>query len=83
MPNRLANVNDTLLSTYIGQNAITWGKNYDVTGAVKDIWNGKCMLFPDGGFFKRENERFVLPHAIGCQPPTNNYEYDLILQGIV
>ena len=65
-------MNDTLLGIHIGKDAITWGD-----------WNEKCMIFPNGGFFKRENEKFVLPHAIGCQSPAFNSAYDLILKGSV
>ena len=82
MPNRLANINDTLLGIYIGKDAITWGDNYNSAGTLDvGLWDEECMLFPDGAFFKRENERFVLPHAIGCQSPTNYLDYRSILQG--
>ena len=81
------NVNDTFHYVLIGEESITWG---DITfelerysGEIKERLGRKCFIFPEYGLFKRPNERFVLPHAIGCQSPTDNDDYISILQGCV
>ena len=75
-----------ILYVRIGQESITWGDNkFDLerSGEIKERWGTKCLIVPEHGFFKRPNERFVLPHAIGCQSPTQNQDYISILQGCV
>ena len=88
MLNRLANVNDTLLDVKIGKDSITWDNEFADTSDTKHdgylsyTSDGmKCILFPENGFFKRSNEATVLPHAIGCQTPTDNSHYKVKLQG--
>ena len=85
MLNRLANVNDTLLDVKIGKDSITWDNESADTfrkGYLSYTSDGmKCILFPENGFFKRSNEATVLPHAIGCQTPTDNSHYKVKLQG--
>ena len=39
------------------------------------------MDIPGSGYFRRANEQAVLPHAIGCQAPTDLSEYITILKG--
>ena len=73
VPNRLVNFNETLLDIKIGKQSVTWGHDH--------IDKETCLKFPEYGFFKRQSERSVLPHAIGCQPPSHNDAYMLVLQG--
>ena len=82
MLNRLANVNDTVIGVRIGRESITSGSEHQLyqTGKMGNDENGECLAFPLNGYFKRENERFVLPHAIGCQSPVLNLEYALVLK---
>ena len=59
----------------IEKDSITWGYN---------VWERfpVCKRFPEKGFFRRESELRVLPHAIGCQSPMSVKEYQLILKGL-
>ena len=71
----MANVNETLLGVRIGKDSMTWGDlirpNYDPT----------CLPISEYGFHKRQNEPFVLPYAVGFQPPTLNHKYSSVLKG--
>ena len=79
----MVNVNETLLGVNIGEESITWGRYlYKSLGRYLYGERGDCLPFHEYGFHKRQNERFVLPYAVGCQPPTLNHNYELILQGI-
>ena len=69
----MASVGDTLLGLNIGEDSVTWGGEKTVT--VRQSGMNFCLNFPKNGFFKGPNEQSVLPHAIGCQPPTPVYEY--------
>ena len=75
MPNRLVRLNETLLHVKIGPDSITWGG--------LDLDKETCLTFPEYGFFKRKNERWVLPYAVGCQSPTDNWNYTSVLQGLL
>ena len=66
-------LNETLLGVKVGPDSITWG-GYDFDQET-------CLEFPKYGYFKRKNERWVLPYAIGCQTPTENWNYAAVLQG--
>ena len=57
----------------IGENSITWGDD------VRDSYT--CLMFPENGYYRRENEQSKLPHAIGCQSPMTVSDYQSILQG--
>ena len=75
-----------LLYVQIGKKSITWGGDdfyLKYSGEIEEQRGEKCLVVPEQGFFKRPNERFVLPHAIGCQSPTENRDYISILQGCV
>ena len=73
--NRLANVNETLLGVTIGKESITWGKvMHSYTGNAAGTLGG-CLPIRKDGLHKRQHERFVLPYAVGCQPPTLNHKY--------
>ena len=53
--------------------SITWGgEKYD------DVL---CTNVPSNGFYRRQNEQAVLPHAIACQNPTHVLQYAHSLQG--
>ena len=69
----MARVDETLLDIQIGRDSITWGGWF----FDKEI----CLFLRNDGFYKRKNETFVLPHAVGCQVPTLNEEYVSILKG--
>jgi len=71
----LANVNETLLGVTIGEDSITWGD------LIKQNGGEACMSIPEYGFYKRQNEPFVLPYAVGCQSPTLHWNYSSVLQG--
>ena len=71
----MANVNETLLGIQIKQDSLIWG------GEFQD--EETCLWLPWNGFFKRENESFVLPHAVGCQTPTLTSDYVHSLKGFV
>ena len=73
--NRLGNFGDTLLGVKIGQDSITWGK--------EERDPKTCLTFPQHGFYKRSNEKSVLPHAIGCQRPSATWDYRSVLEGTV
>ena len=75
MPNRLVRLNETLLGVKIGPDSITAGGFH--------LDKETCLEFPDYGFFKRKNERWVLPYAIGCQSPTANSNYTSVLLGLL
>ena len=81
----MINVNGTFDYVRIGKESITWGDKFSLehSGEIMDRWGEKCLVVPEQGFFKRPNERFVLPHAIGCQSPTDYRDYISILQGCV
>ena len=81
----MINVNDPFGYVRIGKESITWGDKFALEhpGEIRNQSGGKCLIVPEQGFFKRPNERFVLPHAIGCQSPTDNHDYISILQGCV
>ena len=92
MSNRLAVVGDTLLNVHIGKDSITWGNTGYIgyegkakrIGRATYLWSygeEKCLSFTENGFLKRRNESFVIPHAIGCQKPTDIHDYALVLQG--
>ena len=81
--NRLANVNETLLvdgfmeesGVTIGKESITWGiVMREYTGNARGTYGG-CLPIREYGLHKRQHERFVLPYAVGCQPPTLNHKY--------
>ena len=55
------------------KNSVTWGGYY--------FDEELCMEIPRAGYFRRDNEQAVLPHAIGCQAPTHLDEYITILKG--
>ena len=75
MPNRLVRLNETLLGVKIGPDSITWGGfHFD---------KETCLEIPNAGFFKRKNERWVLPYAVGCQSPTDNWNYTSVLLGLL
>lgn len=68
----------------INKESVTWSDNVglDIAERHKMCFdNETCLIFPDQGFFKRETERSVLPHAVGCQLPSHNSHYMLILKG--
>ena len=70
--NRLVDFGEEKLGVTFRNDSITWGESgYD------DVL---CNYVPYG-YFRRQNEQLVLPHAIGCQNPTVNQEYRLFLQG--
>ena len=76
--NRLGNFGDSLGDYFsdieITEDSVTWGgKNNNKENCT--------FIFPEEGFYRRSNEQSVLPHAIGCQPPSYNYFYRLLLQG--
>ena len=72
----MANVDETLLGVRIGKNSITWGD------LIEDNYDGEaCLPISKYGFYKRQNEPFVLPYAVGCQPPTFNHKYSSLLTG--
>ena len=71
--NRLINFNETLLDVKIGKESVTWGDLYD------DLTKITCLKY---GFIKRQSEQSVLPHAIGCKPPSENWEYISVLRGL-
>ena len=73
VPNRLSNFGDTLEGVQIGQDSITWGK--------EERDSKTCLTFPQNGFYKRSNEKSVLPHAIGCQRPSTFWDYRSVLEG--
>ena len=75
VPNRLGNFGDTLLNVKISKDSITWG------GEKRDMKT--CLTFPEYGFYKRSNEKSVLPHAIGCQRPSATSNYGSVLLGTV
>ena len=53
--------------------SVTWdGWSYDVE---------LCMKIPGAGYYRRDHEQAVSPHAIGCQAPTRLDEYITILKG--
>lgn len=88
----MVNFNETVLDTSmsfgikIDKQSVTWSDNVGlyVTDRHKMCFNNEtCLLFPDQGFFKRETERSVLPHAVGCQSPSHNSDYMSILKGIL
>ena len=86
----MINVNDTFVSNIfgdyvrIGKESVTWGEQFSIEHSGEIIGRRrKCLVFPENGNFKRPNERFVLPHAIGCQSPTDYRDYISILQGCV
>ena len=54
-------------------NSVTWG------GSSFD--EELCMDIPGAGYFRRDHEQAVIPHAIGCQAPTHIDEYIAILEG--
>ena len=61
------------LGISISKNSVTWGgSSFDET---------LCMDIPRFGYYKRDHEQAVLPHAIGCQAPTRPDEYISILKG--
>lgn len=62
----------TILGVTVGNESITWD------GLVYDY--KLCDTFPKEGYFRRENEQIVLPHAIGCEAPKATSEYINILK---
>ena len=57
----------------ISKNSVTWGgSSFDST---------LCMDIPRVGYYRRDHEQAVLPHAIGCQVPTRPDDYISILKG--
>ena len=71
--NRLGNFGDTLLDIKISKDSITWGK--------EERDSKTCLIFPKFGFYKRSNEKSVLPHVIGCQRPSKLWDYVPVLRG--
>ena len=71
--NRLVNFGEELLFVNISKDSITWGE--------EEIDPNTCLRFPRNGFYKRSNEKSVLPHAIGCQRPSDNSDYRSVLIG--
>ena len=49
--------------------------------ATTKIDPNTCLRFPRNGFYKRSNEKSVLPHAIGCQRPSHYWDYQSVLEG--
>ena len=82
--NRLLNVNEMAwtFGVEIGEDSITWGKDYDHIMIDEDPTHthDNCLPVRQFGFFRRSNERFVLPYAVGCQLPTSIHNYSLILK---
>ena len=60
----------------MGKNSITWGNLKD-----QNFDGEACLPISEYGFYKRQNEPFVLPYAVGCQAPTLNHNYSSVLQG--
>ena len=80
--NRLVNVNE-MASTFgvvIGEDSIIWGSYYDRVKIDEYRSDRNCLRVRQFGFFRRSNERFVLPYAVGCQLPTSIHNYSLILK---
>ena len=55
-------------------------KDYVTWGGSSFDWT-LCMDIPKLGYYRRDHEQAVLPHAIGCQAPTRPDEYVSILKG--
>ena len=55
------------------KNYLTWGHTrFD---------HSLCIDIPEFGYYRRDHEQAVLPHAIGCQAPTRPDEYIATLKG--
>ena len=68
--NRLINFGESLGDTFsdieITKDSVTLGE--------RELNIDNCSFtFPERGYYRRSNERSVLPHAIGCQPPSFNW----------
>lgn len=80
--NRLGNFGDSLGDAFsdiqITKDSVTWGER-------KSVFEKNCSFtFPERGFYRRSNERSVLPHAIGCKLPSyvfGSQGYRSVLQG--
>ena len=79
--NRLINFGESLGDDFsdieITKDSVTWGE--------REPYEKNCSFtFPESGFYRRSNERPVLPHAIGCQLPSPVWGlegYRMILRG--
>ena len=79
--NRLINFGESLGDDFsdieITRDSVTWGE--------REPDEKNCSFtFPGSGYYRRSNERSVLPHAIGCQAPSYVWGmegYRMILRG--